>query len=448
MSKVKNSASQFPTLVKNQFESLDKTEIAPITDILGKNHYFTVGPDGYMIIANLFPYHFSSNLYDGVVEGSKRWWLLEKRKYDYEFIKANRLTVGSRKKLSHKMVTEALTGWDNKVISWYDDKYKTTGETKNKYSVKKTYSDNIILSRDEAVEIGCKDGAPVFYQITKIKDTDEVRIDVTPITTGNSKCNKFSERWWALERIKYDNGDHLHPVVDDEYEDWLGVIEKSYLCKMDDLIEWHEEGWRRWVNYCYSAVPGKTPRELDSDKENFLTISRLSDSELKDLANELPDYIVSHLPSTLYKKVLYYLINKVSPQVKISDRDKMKELKGLLQTVNETYKTGCKNITFEHAILALSNLSYIVYKPFISVILTNIDRYHLSPKSKKIMETYYSITIYDPKKKEGGDTEVFDNFCLSRGIDQYEFWSGNYFDEFMNSFLQKEKLAKDKFGLI
>ena len=55
----------------------------------------------------LSPIHFLDKLYNDVTEGSKRWWVLERRKYDYGKFYSKRNSM----RVTRQIVDQHELGW-------------------------------------------------------------------------------------------------------------------------------------------------------------------------------------------------------------------------------------------------------------------------------------------------------------------------------------------------
>ena len=78
-----------------QITTYDKIEVIDVDKAKDQKPFYTIKDRSISLIDGLSPIHFIDKLYTDVTQGSKRWWVLERRKYDYSkfYSKRNSMRV-------------------------------------------------------------------------------------------------------------------------------------------------------------------------------------------------------------------------------------------------------------------------------------------------------------------------------------------------------------------
>ena len=243
----------------------DKNNIIPKEDSLEQKRFYKVEDvnkkNVVSLIDGLSLIDFSEKLYVGVKEGSKRWWVLERRKFDCCKFKSK----NNHKIFPMKVINEHESAWKKKVEDFYSliengyiESYSIGKDTKvpSLYMLKKYYDDEDEMSFDEVRKIGLdENNEPLFYKV--IIDENDGLADVKcKVTLDNIKselkCKKFTYRWWIRKRMQFDFGNKFQYLLKgEEKDDWKGV-EYKFQCyfsgNVATFIERHEAAWGRYID--------------------------------------------------------------------------------------------------------------------------------------------------------------------------------------------------------
>lgn len=276
------------------------------------------------LIEGLSKIHFSNNLYDGINQGSKRWWVLERRKFDYnKFYSRNNHKIFLRKDIDKHELE-----WGKKVSDFYsiiENGYIETSsigkevKSPSKYILNKYYDNDRILTKEEVKKIGItENNEPLYYKIIIDEQGNEVDVKCN-VNFDDIKyeldCKKFTHRWWVFKRIRFDFGYKEYPLSrKQERDDMKGVIYKfSNLSCVEDrsFFDIHEESWSRYVESIFELSTKKN-NEISIDEQikyNQKILYGIPSDEFYSLILHYPMILITNTPLYLYQEIMIYIIN-------------------------------------------------------------------------------------------------------------------------------------------
>lgn len=227
-----------------------------------------------------------------------------------------------------------------------DGKVESEKRVPSKYKLKKYFDGEGQISVHDAKGLGYDENdIPLFFTMNLSKEGTvmdvEMRMDTNLLSfKGGEKCAPGSKRWWMIQRMRFDYGDKLHPLVPGQHiGDWRGAVDRF---KYDDngymrlneitpneMIYLQQEAWERYVDAVANCV-GTTKRlsEGDRHKHNRYIINSMNQDELDELMLLGPDVIYYYVPQYLYGAVVNYCLIKMENDGRVN-RDDAKIVEGI-----------------------------------------------------------------------------------------------------------------------
>ena len=454
MARTSNRKYPFPTVSHRRTYEYDATSVAAKENVLTIGRYY----DSKSMCVDLTEDLYADKLYKKVVEGSLRWWLFERRRFDHKWFEES----GSLKTPSLVKCNKHEEEWKKKINDWYE-KYefglseapeKIAEKAPSKYKLNKYCNNNDMLSIREACGIGKNpDGSPRFYRI--YKEGDEVckvecLIGEDNLSTING-VGKYSEKWWTIERMKYDFGDPLHPVAKDfgmVSGDWRGVYEKfKYIWNKTsgvDFETYHERGWIQWVNAHYRSSETKsyTKKRTVEDRytHNVAVLKELHSIDLNQIATVLPEIILECMPPAYCKAVLEYVISIIEDKYVVSKdaREGINTIKEVLSRVRKANVkiADCPNIEIATVTLAAGEMSRESIGAVLSYASSKLIEYNMIPV-KDEREFSRAIGSISSLRSKGNDYSESEKY----GINNVDWFAWND-HRLVEVFEQKERARK------
>lgn len=456
--------TNFPSLSKSHTYTYDASSVCSQNAAEELKHYYNFNKKTKTIeFPELTKEHFAENLYKNVVEGSLRWWLLELRKFDYNLIAREGLVSGDTITLTKIMKHQ--TAWIKKIEDWFvkytkglnNDTTTSVGEatSQSKYILNTKSNNDKELTISEAVAIGKNEnGEPLFYKFVKDADGNEdIKCGVRLQDLKNIKNTKeFTEKWWLLERMRYDYGDSLHPVAAEFgmlSGDWKGVEYKFnnglHNISDTDIISYHERGWIQWVNFrCNNRYNPVAP--INTYRHNMATIARLNADQLNEIASICPDYIIDHMPPKFYADVINHILNTINGEGRFGFNDKksISSISTLLKKIKvyNTTPSGCSNINLSNVITAISTIDPHGSLIIAQILVSKAIQYNMitGNNANLLSNLIISLTPKDPIRKANYNS--FDNYCERNSIEPIDFWSAGS-HHLTNLFAEIEKPVEE-----
>lgn len=399
MAKTSNKKYPFPTLDKNrEYNGFDKKSVAEKTYPLQMGRYYCKSEKGIEICTELTEDHFSDKRYNKVTEGSQRWWLYERRRFDYNWFQK----ISSPVTVSSKKIEEHENEWIEFVKNWYQE-YNRQNHISEKsevkkvslYKLNKNYDNNEVLELRDAMKIGrLEDGTPKNYTLLKDDNGEIYDVQINNSSRNVQGVIRFSEKWWEIERMRYDEGDICHPVYADFgmlSSDWKGV-EYKFLNGLHniagaDLVTYHERGW---IQYCQATYYYKYMNQQNVVSSNTRyhhnvnTLMNLGESELNEIAIVCPELILDYMPPTFYKSVFLSVLSLVERK-RVLNRDQRESVAMIKDIVSRvrtfiTTPSGCTSIKESVAILASESLDKNGSVMLLYYLANMIERYNMLPR--------------------------------------------------------------------
>lgn len=317
------------------------------------------------LIDGLSKFHFSDNLYNGVKQGSKRWWVLERRKFDHNKFYSKR----NHKIFPKKEIDNHELEWNKKVADFYSilengyvesSSFGSNSKCPSKYILKKYYDNSKILTKEEVIKIGLTDdNKPLFYRIILDEKGHEVdvkcNVEYEDVCYG-LECKKYTQLWWVFKRMRFDFGFDCDFIKAPKEGDLNGVVNKSYLlsCNLTrSFFDIHEESWSRYVDVIFK---GKKREEENKDKEityeekinhNVIVLKKMSEPDFNRMIIDYPMILLENTPFYLYQEIMIYIINKMRDdnRIKPIPNNSIKDFTESLikQISNFVYKSSFNN---------------------------------------------------------------------------------------------------------
>lgn len=351
----------------------DRKKIITLSESLKQKKFYEIREDYKKTIVSLIDglsiMDFRDKLYEGVTKGSKRWWVLERRKFDFNKFKSK----NNHKIFPKKEIKQHESEWENKVKDFYS--YIEKGyvesssigvETKapSSYMLKKYYDDKETISFDDARNIGLNEKRePIYYKVIINEDGKlaDVKCNVTLDNIKNEpKIKKFTKRWWVLKRMQFDFGDKYRPLLKgQEPGDWKGVKYKFgyyYSSTPVEFIERHEMAWDRYVTALFDDL-NVVHTELSLEekvKHNSNVLSMMENVKFNSLIIDYPLLVISHCPTYLYSPILNFIIEKlvadrrIVPKGQLTIDEVVKPLKKMISNFIHVQYPCCERITITY----------------------------------------------------------------------------------------------------
>ena len=459
----RNKKFPFPTLNDNRLYEYDSTTVANKNEVLKLGKYY----NEESICINLTDSAYADKLYKKVLAGSLRWWLLERRKFDHQWFNK----IGTINTPSKNACSRHEAEWTKKIDDWYanfnygltEAPEKVTVKAPSKYKLNKYFDNDKELSLTDACRIGAENGKPKFYRVIKKNETDiavECLVDIENIGSING-VTKFSEKWWTIERMRYDFGDKFHPVATEFgmiSSDWKGIeykfINGLHNIANTDIVSYHERGWIQWVNSYYRSSAEKKYKKIDRNNRythNVKSLEKLDIADLARVANIYPELILECMPPAYAKATCEYAISFIEDKCYLSNDDK-KYLSALKVLVSKIRKpaveiSDCANFDISIVMLACSNLAKYAVGSILLAAAVKVSEYNLLKQAVEneisfeeavgaLVNLRYKVHNYDSCEKYELD-----------GID----WFSQKDNRFANVLKQEERereIIMKKFDLI
>lgn len=335
-----------------QITTYDKNDVITIDYAKSQKPFYTYNGKTASIIEGLSPIHFAEKLYSGVEEGSKRWWVLERRKHDYNKFHSRR----NAKRVTKDVINNHELEWTEKVANFYTllhrgylvkEVIKADGKIPSAYIIKKHFDGDNILSDEQAKKIGYdKNGRPLFFTVYRDAEGNDVdvecNVDLENIKySGGNDCRRESLRWWIIERMRFDYGNKDRPLIEgQDMGDWRGVVRRfrydnnGYirLENVKDIIKLQQEAWERYIDARrrYLSTPHMTNEDIRA--YNVFHISMMSEDDLIMMCREAPDILYEYIPSYLYGKIICDCIKRARYENRLDKKDtkRIKVLKNII----------------------------------------------------------------------------------------------------------------------
>ena len=100
--------------------------------------FYTINDRSLSLMDGLYPIRFLDKLYNDVIKGSKRWWVLERRKYDYGKFYSKRNSM----RVTREIVDRYELGLIEKVSDFYtlrDDGYVVKEDVNSSQKIPSKY---------------------------------------------------------------------------------------------------------------------------------------------------------------------------------------------------------------------------------------------------------------------------------------------------------------------
>lgn len=309
-----------------------------------------------------------------------------------------------------------------------------------------------------------KNGLPSNFRLIKNKsgEIEEVELTITPDNikfSGGEGCQKGSERWWMIERMRFDFGCKDRGLLEGQRKgDWRGVV-KRFLYNEDnyirfdnfDIIQEQQEAWERYVDATYDIVGDMNvngevtmrTNKADVNKSNEYIINNMSDKELIELMEAGPEFIYRYIPTYLYSKVVCFCIDKMYEENRLSS--------DLLEVTN-----AVKNIMgHTRGLYGITEVDKITFDVVKQCLFLNpndysiaVQRCCLSAINKGLVDKEYAVTLFNMLTKVS--FKCVETKDTLRGMDWLAV-DGPHKDDFKNMFEKREKdMARicEKYGLI
>ena len=407
MARTSNKKYPFPTLDKNrEYNGFDKKSVAERSYPLQIGHYYCKLEKGIEICTELTEDHFSDKRYKKVTEGSQRWWLYERRRFDYNWFQK----ISNPVAVSNTKIKEHEQEWQEFISCWYSTFEKSLGiSTKSEprqlslYKLNKEYSNDDILELVDAMKIGrLEDGTPKNYTLLKDDngETYDIQINYSPKSVQG--VTKFSRRWWEIERVKYDKGDICRPVYADFgmlSSDWRGVEYKFlnglHNIASTDIVTYHERGWIQFCQATYYYKYMNQQSVVSSNTKyhhNVSALMNLEDSELNEIAVVCPELILDYMPPAFYKSVFLSALTLIENKRALNrdQRESIAMIRDIISKVRTFITTppACTSIHESTAILAAENLDKNGSIMLLYYLANMIERYNMLPRQYS-----YSLSV-------------------------------------------------------
>lgn len=231
-----------------------------------------------------------------------------------------------------------------------EDGRKYSGNHKKGYYTEESSSNNKPLSKYKLKKLDCyesfpkdkvkglgygKDGLPLNYKLIKDKTGEveeiEMIISLDDVKySGGKDCEKGSERWWNIERMRFDLGCVNRGLLEGQIKgDWRGVVKRflydadgNYRFDKFDIVKEQQEAWERYVESVYDKViENDKKKNLDRNdihNNNKYIINGLSKKDMMIIMDDAPELIFRYIPSHLYGRVVHYCIDKMYDDNRLS----------------------------------------------------------------------------------------------------------------------------------
>lgn len=330
----------------------------------------------------------------------------------------------------------------------------------SKYKLKKL-NEADIYPREDAKLIGYdEEGYPLNYRLVFDKTGEVVDVELNIglgniIYNGGEGCQRFSKRWWTIERMRFDFGAKDRPILEGMIsKDWRGVVNRFHYdenncyrsSKINIVVEQHI-AWERYVDAVYNFIEGDTKTynlsAYDIENNNKFIIKNFNPTQIQELIQYAPDFIYRYIPTYLYGSTVLYCIEKMynDGRVDVDDYEVLNKVKNIVSHIKNTHE---KN---ELDMINLDLIKSCLYK--------NPNDYDMVIKeccmqamakgliSKNYIETLtYLISCVNIKS-------VDDKYTLNE-VDCFAVM-GEHANDLMNTFERREREMNEfceKYGLI
>jgi hypothetical protein len=174
--------------------------------------------------------------------------------------------------------------------------------------------------------------------------TDNIKYD------GGEEIQRLSERWWNIERMRFDMGNKYHPILKGQHKgDWRGVVNRfnytgdgHFRYREIDIIKEQQDAWERFVDAVYDNVHS-TISKHDIDNSNKYIISGFSREDMLEMAVEAPEMIYRYIPTYLYTNIVRYCVDKMYEDRRVTMDDNYNILNAIKNIMNHIRPSKCKN---------------------------------------------------------------------------------------------------------
>lgn len=244
---------------------------------------------------------------------------------------------------------------------------KPTSPTKSvmsRYKIKKYDESDRVIDKEYLYGLGLDtNGKPEYYELDYGADgvCEEVILKITfdDVRYGGGKdCVKYSNRWWIIERMRFDFGCKYRGLLSGQKKgDWRGVVNRFLYTDDDflridtsyDIVADQQDAWKRFVDAVLSQMD--EPDEYASRHiNNKFIINTFNEAQFEELYDKAPNLLYKYIPTYLYPKVVIYCLDKMKEDGRLIDRDenKLNMLKNIIsrcKTTNNLYE--CEAITLD-----------------------------------------------------------------------------------------------------
>ena len=209
-----------------------------------------------------------------------------------------------------------------------------------------------------------KKGLPANYRLIKDKTGEVVDVELLITsnnikTTGGADCEKGSQRWWAIERMRFDFGCKGRGLLKgQERGDWRGVVDRfnykgdgTYRFDKFDIVKEQQEAWERYVDAAFEVIPAETGvSTVNNHTNNKFIINHFGPEQITEMIEDAPELIYKYIPRYLYSKVICYCLDKMydDRRVYTGDATMLNSLRNIISKIthNHNEEEAC-TITFD-----------------------------------------------------------------------------------------------------
>jgi hypothetical protein len=319
-----------------------------------------------------------------------------------------------------------------------------------------------MCSKEQAKKMGYdKNGLPSNYRLVKDKTGEVVEVELL-ITIDNIKysggegCAKGSERWWMIERMRFDFGCKDRGILKGQKKgDWRGIVHRFNYDENDyyrfdqfDIVKEQQEAWERYVDAAYDVIndmnDGKGGMSAgDIHTANKFIINSFTKEQLIELMNDAPEFIYKYIPSYLYGKVVGYCIDKMYDD----NRTKSESLEVLnaIRNIMSNAKTSVNGNEVEKITLDVVKQCLFLNPNDYDLVIRYCCIYAIN---FGLISKEYSTALFNMLTKVS--FKCVDTKDTLIGLDWLAVY-GDHKDDFRNMFEKKEKDMEricEKYGLI
>ena len=387
----------------------DKNVVIPIEKAKTQKCFYEINDMKVSLIEGLAKIHFADKLYNDVQEGSKRWWVLERRKYDY-----NRFySKNNCKRVTKDIICTHENEWQELVTNFYSyqengyivsEEIKTNNRIPSAYKLKKYFDGENILPKEEAKKIGYNEnGIPLFFTVSRNDEGVDVdvncNLNIGDISYGGGiNCRRESLRWWIIERMRFDYGNPYRPLIEGQHKgDWRGVVNRfrynndGYIrLEPIDIIKEHQEAWERYIDarYNYLSKPILTKEQIDEN--NILQINSMSEDDIMLMCREAPDVIYKYIPSFYYGKIVCDCITKLKSTGRLYNSDE-KKISALINIITKAAIIPNEKVAETISIKTVNECLKLYPNDYRIIILTIV----INAIKSNLIDKQYQKTLFD-----------------------------------------------------